>query len=57
MGNELAPVESLWSHFESVMGPREEEAKKGGEDEERGEKREGGEDAEGEEEDGGGEGK
>jgi len=57
VGNELAPVESLWSHFESVMGPREEEAKKGGEDEERGEKREGGEDAEGEEEDGGGEGK
>lgn len=23
VGNEFAPVESLWSHFEGVMGPRE----------------------------------
>ncbi len=29
MGNEFAPVESLWSHFESIMGRREDEGSEG----------------------------
>lgn len=29
VGNEFAPVESLWSHFESVMGDQGQEDKEG----------------------------
>jgi DASH complex subunit DAD1 len=29
VGNEFAPVESLWSHFESVMGDHGQEEKEG----------------------------
>ncbi|KAJ4351534.1 Dolichyl-diphosphooligosaccharide-protein glycosyltransferase subunit dad1 [Didymosphaeria variabile] len=29
VGNEFAPVESLWSHFESVMGDQGQEEKEG----------------------------
>ncbi|KAF2688239.1 hypothetical protein K458DRAFT_361291 [Lentithecium fluviatile CBS 122367] len=41
VGNEFAPVESLWSHFESVMGAREEELKREGGGEEQGEREDG----------------